>query len=279
MIVNKQPKIYLIIIEKLGSDCLRLEVLVATMNQEDTQLIERMNLQSDAIIINQTDHHDYQVVQKNQQTYKIYSFAERGVGLSRNTALMRTQADFALIADDDMVYVDGYPDLVKQQFDSYPDADLIIFNLEEVDSWRFITKEAFTVNKFNYMRFGAARIALRPNRIKEKGICFHLLFGGGTPHSNGEDTIFLKDCLDKGLKIVAVPVTLARLTEVRESTWFSGYTEKYYRDRGALFKALSPKLYPLLILQFIIRKYKKDQGMPSRKQQLHYMLSGAKEDV
>lgn len=269
----------MIITKELGSDHLRLEVLVATMNQEDTHLIERMNLQSDAIIINQTDHHDYQVVKKNNQTYRIYSFAERGVGLSRNTALMRTQADIALIADDDMVYVEGYPDLVTQQFVRYPDADLIIFNLEEADSWRFTTKETFTVNKLNYMRFGAARIALRPNRIKEKGISFHLLFGGGTPHSNGEDTIFLKDCLDKGLKIVAVPVTIARLTEERESTWFSGYTEKYYRDRGALFKALSPKLYPVLILQFVIRKYQKNQGMPSRTQQINYMLSGAKEDV
>lgn len=254
-----------------------LQVLVSTMNQHDTTLIERMKLQSDAIIINQSDKYDYQEINKNGHIYKIYSFAERGIGLSRNSALMRTHSDFALLADDDMVYRSDYTKIVVEQFAKYPQADLIIFNLEEDTPIRYIIKKPFKVSKLNYMRFGAARIAFKPSRIKQKGISFHLLFGGGTPHSNGEDTIFLKDCLDKGLVIMAVPITIARLTEERESTWFNGYTEKYYRDRGALFKQLSPKFHRLLILQFVLRKYKVGTGMPSRKEQLSYMLAGAKE--
>lgn len=254
-----------------------LQVLVATMNQNDDSLIERMNLQSDAIIINQADHHDYRKINRNGHTIHFYSFEERGVGLSRNNALMRAEADYALLADDDMVYRDGYPQLVKNAFGKHPEADLIIFNLEEEIPTRYIIQKAFRVSKRNYMRFGAARIALRPESIHKKGISFHLMFGGGTPFSNGEDTIFLRDCLEKGLHIVAVPVTLAKLTEERESTWFQGYDEKYYRDRGALFKVLSPLLYPLLIFQFAIRKYKPNIGMPNRNKQIRFMLDGAKE--
>ncbi|MDE1548155.1 hypothetical protein [Jeotgalibaca caeni] len=254
-----------------------LQVLVATMNQKDDALIERMNLQSDAIIINQTDTHNYEKVERNGKTIEIYSFAERGVGLSRNSALMRASAAHALLADDDMVYVDGYPKLVEEQFKKYPDADVLIFNLEEEIPTRYIIRQPFQVSKRNYMRFGAARIAFRPESIHKKGIFFHLQFGGGTPHSNGEDTIFLRDCLEKRLKIMAVPVTIAKLTEERESTWFKGYNEKYYRDRGALFKTLSPKLYHLLILQFVVRKYQPNQGMPSRQEQIRYMMEGAKE--
>ena len=34
-----------------------------------------------------------------------------------------------------------------------------------------------------------------------------------------------------------------------ESTWFSGYNEKYYHDRGALFAAMYGRLaYPILFL-------------------------------
>lgn len=263
-------------IKTLGSDEMSVQVLVATMNQQDTSLIERMNLHSDAIIINQCDKNDYEEVNKDGHRYQIYSFDEKGVGLSRNTAVMRSESDYALLADDDMVYTDNYVNVVEEQFSHHPDADLIIFNLEEDNPSRYIINDTFTVSKLNYMRFGAARIAFKPARIKEKGISFHLLFGGGTPHSNGEDTIFLRDCLDKGLKIIAVPVTIARLTEERKSTWFSGFNKKYYQDRGALFKVLSPKLYPLLILQFVIRKYKKDAGMPKKLQQITYMFEGAR---
>lgn len=247
------------------------------MNQKDTALIKRMNLQSDAIIVNQANDHGYEEVERDGHHFKIYTFAERGVGLSRNMALMRAEADFALLADDDMVYVNGYPEMVETQFKKYTEADLIIFNLEEDVPSRFIIKEPFKVTKMNYMRFGAARIAFRPASIKQKGISFHLLFGGGTPHSNGEDSIFLKDCLDKGLTIMAVPVTLAKLTEERESTWFSGFNDKYYRDRGALFKMLSPKWYHFLIVQFVIRKYRKEAKMPTRSEQIRLMLAGAKE--
>ena len=246
------------------------------MNQQDTKLIERMKLHSDAIIINQCDKNEYEEVNKDGNSYQIYSFNERGVGLSRNTALMRSKSDYALLADDDMVYSDNYANTVEEQFSQHADADLIIFNLEEDNPSRYIIKDTFKVSKLNYMRFGAARIAFKPSSIKEKGISFHLLFGGGTPHSNGEDTIFLRDCLDKGLKIVAVPVTIAKLTEERESTWFSGFNKKYYQDRGALFKVLSPKLYPFLILQFVIRKVKKGAGMPKRLEQIQYMFEGAR---
>lgn len=247
------------------------------MHQKDTELIRTMNIQSDAIVINQTEHHSFEEVYYGDLTALFYSFKERGVGLSRNNALMRATADYALLADDDMVYRNNYPQMVEEQFAKYPDADLIIFNLEEDIPTRYIIKEPFKVSRRNYMRFGAVRIAFRPESVKKKGISFHLCFGGGTPHSNGEDTIFLRDCLKNGLNIMAVPVTIAKLTEERESTWFQGFTEKYYRDRGALFKMLSPSLYPLLILQFVIRKYKKNEEMPSRTQQIKYMLVGAKE--
>ena len=38
---------------------MRLEVLVSAVNQDVYTLAERMNLQCDAIIINQTDHFSY----------------------------------------------------------------------------------------------------------------------------------------------------------------------------------------------------------------------------
>ena len=53
--------------------------------------------------------------------------------------------------------------------------------------------------------------------------------------------MFLQDCIRSGIKIYKSPVKVA---DVRQdsSTWFSGYNEKYYRDKGALFAAALPNL-------------------------------------
>ena len=38
-----------------------------------------------------------------------------------------------------------------------------------------------------------------------------------------------------------------------ESTWFKGYNEKYFFDKGALFCAISKPLRKLLYLQYLLR--------------------------
>ena len=102
-------------------------------------------------------------------------------------------------------------------------------------------------------RYGAARIAFRLSAIRENGIYFNQCFGGGTQHCAGEDNLFLNACINKGLRIYAYPAYIAELTEERLSTWDTGDTKKYLKDKGALFRALSPRFWFLLCLQDAIR--------------------------
>ncbi|HAH71451.1 MAG TPA: hypothetical protein DCL74_07200, partial [Succinivibrionaceae bacterium] len=166
---------------------------------------------------------------------------------------------------DDMRYVDGYEKIVENAFLSHPDADIIIFNLKEKKPTRYIIKKEEKVGYLNYLRYGAARIAVKLKSVRENGIYFDQCFGGGTEHCHGEDNIFLTDCLKAGLKIYAVPVTLAELTEERESTWNAGYDDKFLRDQGALFKAISRKYWKLLCLQDALRRSKRYYGIAWKK--------------
>ena len=95
----------------LGMD---LQVLVATMNQREYSLPEKMNIRSDAIIGNQCDRNE--VIEINYEGYRIkyLSFAETGVGLNRNNALMRATADICVLADDDQIFVDGYEEVCRR---------------------------------------------------------------------------------------------------------------------------------------------------------------------
>lgn len=237
----------------------KVQVLVATMNQSDSSLLKKMNIQSDAIIGNQCDLDNVEHLTYEGNRVTIYSFAEKGVGLNRNNTLMRATGDICLFADDDMRYVDNYVELVVHAFKKIPVADIIVFNLIEKVSNRFIIKRIERVGYHNYLRYGTARIAAKTRSIKNNGIFFNLCFGGGTEHCHGEDNLFLTDCLKKGLKIYAIPVYIAELTEERQSTWNKGYNEKFFKDQGYLYHTISNRLWKLLCLQDAIRhkgKYK-----------------------
>ncbi len=234
----------------------RIQVLVATMNQTDKSLPEKMNIKSDAIIGNQCDYNSIEEYYWNGNKIKYLNFAEKGVGLNRNNALMRADADICLFADDDMIYCDDYAEKVQEAFNNHPQADVLIFNLIEEKSERYIIKKYGRIWYHNYLRYGTARIAVRLKSVRDNGIYFNQCFGGGTEHCHGEDNIFLTDCLKKKLKIYAVPVAIAKLTDERTSTWNNGYDKKYLKDQGGLYKSISHSFWKLLCLQDAIRRHK-----------------------
>ena len=253
-----------------------LQVLVATMHQKDYSLLDKMNINSDAIIANQCDRNEINRFDYNGHDIKILSFAERGVGLNRNNALMRATSDICLLADDDIVLKNNYSDIILDSFNKNPEVDVIIYNLEEEVPKRFIIKEKMKIGYLNYMRFGAARIAFKRKSITKNGISFNLHFGGGAEYSAGEDTLFLKDCLRNNLKIIAIPITIGKIEEDRPSTWFEGYNDKYFIDRGALFAAISRKWAWLLCIQFVLRHNKLFKGDTKFNNALKLMFDGIK---
>lgn len=235
---------------------MRIQVLVAAMNQKDHSLIKKMNIRTDAIVGNQCSFNSVEKFNVGDQQIQYLNFAERGVGLNRNNALMRADADICLFADDDMVYEDNYVEIIENAFCNNPDADVIVFNLREKVITRKLIKKRSKVGYLNYLRYGTARVAVRLSSVKKYGIYFNQCFGGGTEHCHGEDNLFLNACLKNKLKIVAVPEYIGTLTEERVSSWNNGYDEKYVRDQGVLFRTLSRKWWRLLCLQDALRRYK-----------------------
>lgn len=217
------------------------QLLVATMKRKDSNICEEMNINSDAIIINQSDFCGVSISKNNENTIKVYSFPERGIGLSRNSALMRADADIVEFADDDMIFTDTYKNDVLSEFIKHPEADVILFSLESMNPERPLIKiDKFArVRRIEALKYGCARVAARRDKLFYKNISFSLLFGGGAAYSSGEDTLFLQDCIKAGLKVYKSPVKVADVKQ-ETSTWFDGFNDKYYRDKGALFAAVFP---------------------------------------
>lgn len=222
------------------------------MNLDTTHVAENMKLEADAIVINQTDSFGFEEYQYKEHRIKIYCMNEKGVGLSRNNALLRADGDIVLFSDEDIVYNEGYAKAVLDAFEANPDIDMIFFNFDVAeDRQTYHIEKKGRIRSYNCGRYPTYSLAVRREVLHKKGITFSLLFGGGAKYSNGEDSLFIKQCIKSGMKALALPVTLGREVP-RPSTWFNGYTDKFFYDRGVLYKALYKGLAKPLALRFLI---------------------------
>jgi glycosyltransferase involved in cell wall biosynthesis len=226
---------------------MNVQVLVATMNQKDYKLLDVMNIQTSAIVGNQCDKNEIaEFMYKNHQI-KWLSFNEKGVGLNRNNILMRATDDIVLFADDDVVYYDGYEKTIIDYYKKHPKADVVIFNFKmrrgENDFRERVRREGKLTRK-SATQYGTYCISARREKIRFANIYFHQDFGGGTRFSNGEDSIFLQDCFKKKLNVYATK-SLIGVLDHGESTWFKGYNDKFFYDKGILFSVIFPRLCSL----------------------------------
>lgn len=245
----------------------KVQVLMVTMNLGNAEeLLARTNIQTSFVIGNQCDRDDKQEISRNGYNGLVVSRNERGVGNNRNITLKYASGEYCVLADDDMRFHDGYEATVVQAFESHPDADVVIFNIDEKQTERRVNDRVKHIHLWNYLNYGAARIAFRRSAVSYNGIAFNTNFGGGTPHSAGEDSLFLRECLRHRLKIFAVPVAVACLEDNRSSTWFTGYNRKYFNDKGVFLGVAHRKAAKLLALLYAVKDGKKAtdlKGIPA----------------
>ena len=237
----------------------RLQILVSAVNKDPEKLISDMRLCSDAVIVNQLIGEGApDTVAEGDREYEFDGFKalvlnrrQKGVGLSRNTAIENSDHEILQFGDDDIVYEDGYADRIVSEFDAHPEADVLCFNVRAQEGRTTYWNEDFARVSFrNYGRYPAYAICARRDRLIESGVRYSLLFGGGAPYMNGEDSLFLHDCLKAGLSIYRTPVSLGRERQ-GQSTWFTGYTDKFFFDRGVLYHFLYGRLAGILGFRFL----------------------------
>ena len=255
-----------------------LEVLVSSLEKDPRLLISHMNLECDAVIVNQ-GYKDvsYELKTENGLNIKLFESTERGVGRSRNKALDLADSKIVLFSDDDIVYSKGYAEKILKAFSADPDADIIMFNVDVSEERRtYHIDKPMTVHKWSVGRYPCYAAAVRLENVRKAGVRFSLLFGGGAKYSSGEDNLFFMDCLRAGLNIKAVPVTIGR-EEPGESTWFKGYTDKYFFDRGVLFSFLYGNQAQLWALRYALVKKKMYGNSAKISDALRLMKAGIKE--
>ncbi|MGM9682375.1 MAG: glycosyltransferase [Eubacteriales bacterium] len=243
----------------------RVQVLVACMGQSDDRLFREMNLQTDAVLANQCDCYEYrEYTEPDGSRVQLVSTDDRGVGKNRNKALSFASGEYLLCSDQDIIYVDGYSNIVEDAFKKCPKADIIVFRLEYLNHLTPFRKDTMRyrrVHLWNCMRYGAPRVAMRKAAVDKACLSFSTLYGGGAKYSSGEDSLFIREALRKGLKMYTCPIVIARVKQ-EESSWFKGYNDKFFIDKGVLIANAFPCLKSLFLYYFAygLRKVSKDYG-------------------
>ncbi len=252
----------------------RLEVLVATMRQDDFSLYDKMNIKTDALFMNQADRNDCAVQAFGANSARMYTTDTIGVSVNRNFCLMRAKGEICVLADDDIEYDDDYEQKILSEFDSNPKADVIIFNIttSTPEHGRIppLIKKPGRMHIYSKNPYGAPRMVFRRLSVLKACVSFSPFFGGGHMFSNGEDSIWLNALIKAGLKVYLSDKHIATV-EYNESTWFTKDMKKRMYARGALLEARSSATCLFYILYYT---FLRNRGKLSRADTFRWLMNG-----
>lgn len=209
---------------------MKLEILMSCMYQDDAHLVEDSGLTGDVVVINQCLEERYAQYPTKNGTAHFYCTQERGLTRSRNMAIEKASGDVCMLCDDDEQFVDGYDFKILQAYQELPQADVIIFKM--------LNRRPSFPDRVRRLRFpltlrvSSWQISFRRQSILRANIRFDTRLGAGTGNGGEEELKFLTDCEKAGLKIFYVPTPIASVRQT-DSTWFHGFTDVFFENRGA----------------------------------------------
>ena len=253
-----------------------IEVIVSTMYQENYNLLKKLNLKTDAVIINQCDSDNIEQFEYLGHRIKWINSTERGLSKSRNMALRYATADIVILADEDEELCDDYNRIISDVFEKYEDAIFVGFQVEGIEkNFKIYKGRESKIGMLRSMRMSSVELAFRRSEIYDAGVKFNEHIGAGTKYLLGEENAFLFSLLRYNKSAYYVPKVIAKI-HIGDSTWFTGYNKSYMIARGAAFTAMSKTLSGILIFQFALRHKNLYKDQMSVLNAIKYMYTGKK---
>lgn len=241
---NKQPK---------------LQVMICTYGREGLKRVAdashpRLEGVEYLVSFQNPDSEEIPLPEKlGREDFKLITTQTKGLSINRNIALSHATADLLLISDDDADYTAEGLMAVIDSFRDNPESDIISFQYESVSSRKFYPEKSIPLSHPQKGYFiSSIEIAIRRESVQGK-IWFNENFGVGAPFPSGEEDVFVRDCLDRGLKGIFIPKTIVR----HDGTTTSGRNymlPSRPQTKGAIFLRLHPRQWPLRMIAHAIRE-------------------------
>ncbi len=235
-----------------------LEILISTTKKNNLDFIENIffeNYQHNfpIIIVNQAG----KIKDSNNKNIRIINTDSKGLSKSRNMAIKCSSKKFCLLADDDIIYKNGFYKTIEDSFEENLDADIITFMMVDENGKHF---KKYSENvKHNYKSIrevNSVVIAFKRESIIKNNIQFDSLFGLGATFETGEEYLFLRNCIEKDLTVLFCPKII--LEHKSTSSGILAFKDKNIFARAAIFHKFYGNLSYLKLIHHIYLLKKKN---------------------
>ncbi|UWY30486.1 glycosyltransferase family 2 protein [Flavobacterium sp. TR2] len=224
-----------------------IEILISTMNRDSLEFLIPMFPYShfsdfSILIVNQTQSE--RILTSAYSNVRVVNSFEKGLSKSRNLALENALGKILVIADDDVVYQNGFLTKIIGAYNKFPEAAAIHFsavnlNGDLIKKYPSDTKADLSI--FDILNTSSIEVTLNKEVIVASQIQFDQNFGLGAVFEMGEEAIFLSDLKAKQKQLVFEPQIIVK-HESQTSSVRKNEEEKYY-IQGALFTRMFKKKY------------------------------------
>jgi hypothetical protein len=259
-----------------------VEILLSTMNRSNLDFLVPMFpfahfSDFNILIVNQTS--EDVLLTSQYSTIRVVNAFEKGLSRSRNMLMENASKKLGLIADDDLVFLEGFDEKVAQGFNLFKEAAAVKFitvTFEGVPFRKYPRKPVAHLNAMLRLNSSSIEMALSIEKVRESGIKFNTHFGLGSTFPLGEEPIFINELHDAGYQVSHVPEIIVSHKAEKDSDNIS--LEENYRIRGAyLQKIFGPRFSLWIAIQLL---YHLKSGEVKPWQILYYLkhaMKGRKE--
>lgn len=214
-------------------------------------------------IINQTTGNN--ILESGFPNIRVINSFERGLSKSRNLALKNSVGEIGLIADDDMAYEADFDKTILAAFEKHKEAAMISFQFlgeNALPTKKYIDRERRITSLKDEPALSSVELAIRPEMLRENQVWFNEYFGLGANFPSGEESLFLKEAIDKKLPVYHVPEVIGQ--HPRQSTGTKPAGKAYIRGVSALKYLKYGKWAKFSLLRFVCLSVRKKK-IPLRK--------------
>lgn len=234
-----------------------MQVLICTYGRDGIERIAHSNhpeVEGVEYLVSWQVHEDSPLPDSLERAdFKIAKSNTKGLSVNRNIALSKATAPLLLISDDDTVHTAEGLRAIIDAFSEHPDIDIITFRFDSTGNKKYYPDHSVSINKCPKGYYiSSIEIAMRRTAVQGK-IWFNENFGIGATFPSGEEDVFLRDCLDSGLKGIFLPITIARHDGTTTSER-NMMLDSRPQTKGAVFLRLYPIQWPLRMLVHTLRE-------------------------
>jgi len=215
-----------------------LQILISTKGRKNLSFLDKMfkncnSIDYSIIVVDQSESKKDLNTISDKFDVKYYNIQPNGLSNSRNFAISKSSAEICLLCDDDIIYEKNFSEIIINSFDQN-ESDVITYYAKNDDGSLFKNYPSITNHSYKSISYiNSFLIAFKREKIIDNNIKFDPLFGLGAIFETADEYIFLRNILQKKLRLISCPKII--LTHPYNSSGQDAGIDKNIFARAAIF--------------------------------------------